>query len=176
MSLIADGASQFEHHIDIIDGQECPFTQAHKRVVVQQNMEQKRFFILAEFPETEDEASKGIFDSESSTGVILNLIEKLGIRQAAHFSFALKSVPPKELPDDHVSCCMFETLKEELNRVSPEVIFCFGMRAFSALERLDVSTKIYLLPTALELKHYPQWRLPVWSKLVHFKQKKHIDS
>lgn len=35
---------------------------------------------------------------------------------------------------------------------------------------------LYVLPTPQELKQFPYWRQPVWSKLAHFKQKKNIDS
>lgn len=195
LSLVADGVSQFPHVKDISLCEKCVRVNTRKRVVVEQNISHKKFFVLAEFPEPEDESSPSVFSKEAATGVILNLLEKLGIADECHQSFALKCVSQKHIPDDHLAFCVLENLRQEFRSVTPKIVLCFGARAFFALSQFvmlpgsfsaqsgsvvftfeNQAIEVYTLPTAQELKQFPHWRAPVWSKLVHFMQKKGIAS
>lgn len=193
-SLIADGVEKFAQAKDIALCKKCPRSKTRKRVVVAQNLTPKNFFVLAEFPESEDEASSSVFSRQSSAGVILNLLEKLGIESDSHQSFALKCFAQNLTPDEHLPMCVIENLLHELRIVKPKILLCFGARAFHALSQFVMpinnvklensrmfefetgSIEVYALPTAQELNQYPHWRTSVWSKLVHFKQKKNIAS
>jgi len=206
MTLVSEGVSQFKVNEEISTCQKCVLSKRRKRVLVNNSQKQKRFFILSEYPDIEDENGSNLFNPHSSSGVILNLINKLGISDNAHYAFALKCVPHEHTPDTGLSTCVRKNLAQELGVVSPSILFCFGMRAFFALSSIDSNLQIqyqnareseydnslktqvfyfnfnktqielYLFPTAQELKLYPKWRSPVWAQLAHFKQKKNIDS
>lgn len=193
-ALIADGVQQFPHAKDIALCKRCVRAEKRRRVIVAQEISPKKFFVLAEFPDADDESGTAVFAKNSNTGVILNLLEKLGIDDQSHHSFALKCFSKNLVPDDHLPICVMENLFHEIQMVKPNVLLCFGARAFHALskfimpaESLKLGNKhtfeytsgsldVYPLPSAQELNQYPNWRLSVWSKLVHFKEKKNIAS
>ncbi len=202
LALIAEGVGHFSAQEDISNCQKCVLSRNRKKVLVAESTIPKSFFILSEYPDIEDESSKELFNAEGSSAIILNLIRKLGIEQDCHFSFSLKCVPHKTTPQMGLNTCITQHLLKEISRVSPKTIFCFGSRTFYALSALDPNLfyqahmpekngdleqskafnftlngetiALYLLPTAQELKQFPQWRAPVWMQLAHFK--KNIDS
>lgn len=193
-ALIADGVQQFPQAKDISRCKRCIRAEKRKRVLVEHNIRPKKFFVLAEFPDAEDELDTTVFSRNSNTSIILNLLEKLEIASDCHHAFALKCFSSNLLPDDQLPLCVIENLGHEIRIVDPQIILCFGTRAFNSLSQFIMPTEsakfetyrvfefetktidVYLLPTAQELKQYPHWRSCVWSKLVHFKQKKNIAS
>ena len=174
----------------------CPLSQTRKKVVVSSEIVKKKFFILSEFPELEDENSqtKFLFSEKSSSGLIVKLLEKLGLLQDCHFSFALKCVPEKGLPKSALSICAKNNLKTELASVNPEIILCFGQRAIFALAQFEPSLlsvdleenssnfklnlentakTVFFLSSSRDLQAFPHWRNQVWKFLEPFKANSH---
>jgi uracil-DNA glycosylase len=210
-SLIADGVEKFplstptslacpEHKqelselscSDISNCSLCPLEQTRKRVVMSKNFIHKRFFILSEFPEQEDELSSSVFSEKSSNGLILKLSEKLKIQNAAHFSFALKCFPERGFPQGALTICSKNNLKRELLEVKPEIILAFGQRALTALMSINKAnveyieennsqvemqfdgflSRVFFLSASRELQLYPHWRAQVWRFLEGLKVNK----
>jgi len=198
-SLIAEGVEKFpKSQFNISNCTLCSLSKNRKKVLVSSKMVHKKFLVLSEFPETEDEASavakpvdEPLFSDRSSSGLILKLIEKLGLFQDCHFSFALKCVPEKGIPQGSLSVCVQNNLKKELQAVNPEVILCFGQKALLALAHFDKSLllaeenslampfefenrqkNVFFLASSRDLQAFPQWRNQVWSCLENFKVKK----
>lgn len=162
----------------------CPLSQSRKKVFVGTKIANKKFFILSEFPQQDEE--KKFFASEE---IIIKLLEKLGIVEQCYFSFAIKCVPERGIPQNALSVCAKNNLRVELEAVNPEVIFCFGHRALAALVCLDpglagvgsaeciksnfgkLQKETYFLPSSRDLQMFPNWRTLVWKFLEHFKVK-----
>ncbi len=175
----------------------CPLSKSRKKVIVSSIKTKKKFFIISEFPESENEKSQSsiLFCEKTSSSVIVKLVEKLGILQDCFFSFALKCVPEKGIPQGSLSLCAQNNLKQELVAVNPEVILCFGRRSLLAVAQFEPnlfsqkylldslsenafsfdlnfensSKKVFFLSSSLDLQTFPHWRAQVWSFLEHFK-------
>ncbi len=175
--------------------QRCPLSQTRKRVLVEPTFLQKRFFILSDFPELADEqnTSSSLYAESSSSGLLIKLMEKLNLLSQCHFSFALKCVPEKGVPQSALSQCALANLKQELEVISPSAILCFGNLSLRALEilseekfsktteenqepiefRLQKSNlqnpiSIYPLSSSRDLNQFPMWRAQVWQALKGF--------
>lgn len=169
----------------------CPLSRSRQKVVVSQSnlMIPKKFFILSDFPQKEDENSDTVFSPQSSTQLLVNLVQRLGVLEHSYFSFSLKCVPEKGIPEHALSLCAQHNLSYELEKVRPEVIFCFGHRSLSALLYLDPSLKseslvenqtysffhfqnsksqLYFLSSSRDLQEFPPWRTQVWNALKCF--------
>lgn len=208
-SLIAEGVEKFPNNPYLISNTDqtthsnqdpystisncslCALAKSRKKVLISSEIVYKKFFILSEFPETEDEQSSTVYSDKSSSGLILKLVEKLGLFQDCHFSFALKCVPEKGIPQGSLSICVQNNLKKELQAVNPEAILCFGQKALLALAHFDKSLllaeenslampfefenrqkSVFFLASSRDLQAFPQWRNQVWSCLENFKVKK----
>lgn len=211
-SLLSEGVSSFPKfsmnldqvnhaHVDsvsvmkneIASCQRCPLAKSRKRVVVSEDIQKKSFFILSDFPRKEDEESDQVFAPGSPSSVLANLVQKLGVLQQSYFSFALKCVPDKGIPQQGISLCATHHLSFELEQVDPQVIFCFGYRALFSLTHLDSKLKdtaccenqdpitfqfknksvmLFFLPSASDLQSFPQWRTQVWRQLERFSTQK----
>lgn len=197
-SLLADGVRAFpkiEKNFNFLENQDinscarCPLSKIRKRVVVSEQIENKKFFVLSDFPQKEDEESAEVFSDKSSVQVLVNLVQKLGISKTTYFSFALKCVPEKGIPDEALSTCAKYNLAFELQQTEPEVIFCFGYRALSALAHLDPNfsvallqenqsqacfhfqntrIQLFFLSSSQDLQNFPHWRAQVWKQLERF--------
>jgi uracil-DNA glycosylase family 4 len=197
-SLLADGVKVFpkvEKKFDFLENQninsctKCPLSKARKRVVVSEQIESKKFFVLSDFPQKEDEDSGEVFSDKSSAQVLINLVQKLGISKTTYFSFALKCVPEKGIPDESLFTCSKHNLAFELQQTEPEVIFCFGYRALAALAYLDPNLassllnenqsqtffhfqnhkiQLFFLSSSQDLQNFPHWRTQVWKQLERF--------
>lgn len=165
----------------------CELAQCRKRVVVATQYEPRDYFVLADFPDVNDEQSSEVFSSSSPLSAIaINLLNKLKIFSQCHFSFALKCVPAKLLPLNALTTCARSNLAPELSQVSPKMILCFGQKAFRALSCLDpllvqepfeentqlrfvfrdnMPIILFFLPSLQDLRDFPQWRKQVWDLL-----------
>lgn len=115
--------------------------------------------------------------------VLERLLQKLGVAEECHRTFAIKCPAPRGIPPTSLrSCNLFLTY--ELEQANPHFILAFGTHAWSAVQKAlglegdfqrcfeepiqkirgGGPTVIYL-PGALELTHTPQWRGHVWSTL-----------
>jgi uracil-DNA glycosylase len=196
-SLLTEGIGKFprtkiENNTQIANCKLCPLSQTRKKVVVSSMISKKKFFILSEFPEIEDESSSQqfLFDEKSSSGIIIKLLEKLGLFQHCYFSFALKCVPTKGIPSNALTLCAQHNLKRELQDVHPDIILCFGYRSLLALSQFDPTLlsipllensslfqfnfentpkKVFFLSNSRDLQAFPHWRKQVWRFLEHLK-------
>lgn len=178
---------------DMFSCQRCALAKSRVRVVASEDIQKKSFFILSDFPRKEDEQSDQVFASGSPSSVLSNLVQKLGISQQSYFSFGLKCVPDKGIPQQGMVLCATHHLSFELEQVDPRVIFCFGHRALFSLAHLDPKLKetalfenqglitfylknkpidLFFLPSAGDLQSFPQWRTQVWKQLERFSTQK----
>ena len=198
LALIAEGAGSFKTQEDVTQCRKCPLSQNRSKVLISTPILPKKFFVLSEYADRQDESSsQELFHPQSSSGIILNLVKKLGIAEQCHFSFALKCVPHKHTPEAGLTTCVTQNLLKEIKEVQPSVLFCFGARIFYALASLDpglfyqaympknevlpsfskefslnlnkYKMTLFLLPTSQELKQFPQWRTSVWEQLERFR-------
>lgn len=177
----------------VIQCQRCSLSMSRKKVMVQNKWLPKKFFVLSEFPESEDEQGQNpnLYSPDSSSGLILKLTEKLNIQNDCHFSFALKCFPEKGIPENALSTCSQHNLKVELECINPEVILCFGPKALLFLAQLiphknmespiengsifslnliagKDAKKVFFLSSSRDLRQFPHWRTQVWKFLQPF--------
>lgn len=161
--------------------------------------ERNPLFVLSDVPSPEDEACEGpLFSAEkSSAAVLCRLLDKLPQGHLAHRSFAQKCFSRKGPLGGDDSVCAREVLSRELARVQPEVVLCFGHRALLGLgegfqaskealaELLAACQKghacefhaawgtvaVVVLPSALELERFPEWRAGVWERLAFLRER-----
>ena len=165
----------------------CSLASKRKRVVVENHIVSKSFFVLSDFPDSFDESFEGVFAPQSPlSSIVLNLLNKLGIIEDCHFSFAIKCVPEKGLPNAVLKTCASQNLSKELVEVKPKCVLCFGHRAFQALGQIDqnlnyfkylentgfaeifiegAQIKVFFLSSIRDLRDYPLWRHDVWNVL-----------
>lgn len=167
----------------------CPLAAKRSNALVANVIEQRKYFILAEFPDTIEDQTNEVFSIKSPfSNLILNLLGKMGILEQSHFSYVIKCCPEKELPENSLKICATNHLIEELKIVSPEYIFCFGYRALKALafstqdplfslninensklEKIrvfDNSIQPYFFSSIRDLHQFPHWRKQVWELLA----------
>ena len=174
-------------HLSISNCTLCPLQEARKRVVVANSFDSKMFFILTDFPDKEDEASNEVYSVNSSlSSIVLNLLNKLEIQPSCHYSFAIKCLTEKGIPDITMETCVKQNLFSEISAVSPKVILCFGYRALHSLFSIDSSLKnhsfsensecsalhignleirLFFLTSIRDLRDFPLWRKQVWNVL-----------
>lgn len=182
---------EMQMQLDIKSCNLCALSKTRDRVVVAPVIEHKEFFVLSDFPHKEDELSQDVFSMQSSSQILLNLVQKLGIAEKSYLSYALKCVPEKGFSGEALSVCVKHNLAFELRQVQPKVIFCFGHRALMGLVQLDpllslsdcfenqgsnafsfANRKIplFFLSSSQDLKNHPLWRSLVWKQLQSFQQ------
>lgn len=160
----------------------CPIAAARKRCVVSQSLDPRPFLALAEFPEASEESAEILFQTEGSpTKLLTRLFARLGIEGHVHKSFASKCVPRKGVTDAMLDACR-GPLEDELRRVDPDIVLCFGARAAHQVARLSGSSlpffgaspsvelsgrtrRVFTFPSARELEAFPEWRAAVWDVL-----------
>lgn len=183
--------SEMQMQLDIKACTLCPLSKTRERVVVAPLIVQKEFFVLSDFPHKEDESSQDVFSMQSSSQILVNLLQKLGIVEKAHLSYALKCVPDKGFSGEALSVCVKQNLAFELRQVQPKVIFCFGHRALMGLAQLDPllplsdcvenqgkktfsfanqKISLFFFSSSQDLRNYPLWRSLVWKQLQSFQQ------
>lgn len=165
----------------------CSLSDKRKRVLVESKMNSKPFFVISDFPDTVDEASDEVFSILSPiSSILLNLLNKLNILNSCHFSFAIKCVPERGLPENAISACSLQNLSQEIFYVEPKIILCFGYRALQSLVLLDknlnssdflensemknmsiggLSIRVFFLSSIRDLRDFPHWRRDVWNVL-----------
>jgi len=165
----------------------CSLSDKRKRVLIETKMISKSFFILSDFPDTIDEASEDVFSIQSPiSSIVLNLLNKLNILKDCHFSFAIKCVPERGLPENAIKTCGLRNLSQEIFQVEPKVILCFGYRALQSLTHLDKNLnssdflensemrnisldglymRVFFLSSIRDLRDFPHWRRDVWNVL-----------
>ena len=198
MDVFANRESKFSEQASssLLHCQLCSLSQTRKKVLVSPEFQKKKFFILSEFPEEGDEnsLSRFLYSEKSSSNLMVKLMEKLGILEQCHFSFAIKCHPEKGIPENSLSLCTQHHLLIELQKVNPEVIFCFGPRSLFALAGLDKSIQpsnliensskfifriqnqtksAFFLSSGRDLQCFPHWRGQVWRFLEQFKLNNH---
>ncbi|WGL59463.1 hypothetical protein QEJ31_13110 [Pigmentibacter sp. JX0631] len=167
----------------------CSLAKSRNHVVVSKVIQPKKYFILADFPDSIEDKSGHIFSEKSPlASLILNLLGKIGIINESYFSYAIKCFPQKALSTDCLNICVQNHLLDELKNVAPEYVFCFGYRAMkglyislkvpfffeninenSKLDKLELSGKSiqpFFLPSIKELYEFPHWRKQVWDLLT----------
>lgn len=171
---------------NIVHCQACPLAKSRARVVVERAFEPKTFFVIADFPDSEDESESALFEGKGAESMLLhNLLEKLGITKQTHRSFAIKCVPASGIPPDTLQRCSTH-LSEEIRAVNPQVLLLFGSRAQTALKHAasllpdspapeagvwgegTVSggqRRIFTLPSFRELAAFREWRSATWAVL-----------
>ncbi len=127
----------------IFSCQLCSLSLNRKHVVTSKTLVHKNYFVLAEFPQEQDEhdfqllfqkESQPILFSQSSLShIALRLLERLGIAKDCHTSFAIKCRPEKGIPKNSLETCASNHLAFELNAVKANIYLCFGSRALDAL-------------------------------------------
>lgn len=165
----------------------CPLANTRQRVVFEPVSRTKPCFILSDFPHVLEESTQEgpLFAEKSPAGLVVKLVEKLGILAHCHFSFAIKCVPKNGIPVQTIPQCSAH-LAAELQAVQPRVLLCFGHRALQALACLDSSIKVdnlgenqssflwnalglqfkvFFLSSPSDLSAFPLWRASVWSFL-----------
>jgi len=159
------------------------------RVAQPQPWVRREVFALADVPSPDE--SEGLpFTSEKAPSQVLGrLLDRLAAARDAHRSFAVKCASRKGCGFEAVSCAR-DALAPELAVVSPSCLLCFGARAAQgaslALRSLGVpaedcdllpaddvrvvapwgAVRVLVLPSALELDRYPEWRAGVWERLA----------
>ncbi len=171
----------------------CSLYEDRKRVVVANSFASKTYFVLSDFPEKEDELSSEVYSLCSPlSSIAINLLSKLEIQTFCHYSFALKCLPIKGLPESSLEICASQNLASELSTVKPTIILCFGYRALQSLLILDSSLKnhqftentecpsfrvgtltirLFFLSSIRDLRDFPQWRRQVWNVLFPLTKK-----
>lgn len=136
--LPSTNSSEFARSVtlkeDIEHCKKCSLSQTRRRVVCAPIV-QKRFFVLADFPEPAEEIlDAGPFEApEAANNLLQRLFQRLGIWQDVFPSFAVKCFPKNNLPANSLEACL-PNISSELSGVSPEIILCFGSRAARCLE------------------------------------------
>lgn len=169
--------------VDIANCQRCELAQTRKKVVVARELIPKKYFLLCDFPEKEEEEGE-FFAPEH---LVVKLAERLGILSECHFSFALKCVSEKGYGPNSFLQCAQHNLAYELERTQCETILCFGHRALSALAHLEPSLlavppienssclqfqfrsktiKVFFLSGHRDLTKYTSWRQAAWQALA----------
>ena len=93
------------------------------------------------------------------------------------------------MPQNSLSVCAVSNLKEELNFIQPNFIFCFGQKALKSLAFLEdkisimsltenfsqfkfslpsKTSEVFLLSSSQEMQLFPVWRSQVWQALKQF--------
>ncbi len=193
MPTIASDSSESQNKLSIQQRiqqcQLCPLAFKRNNALVAQVIEQRKFFILAEFPDTIEDQSAEVFSTKSTySNLILNLLGKMGILEQSYFSYSIKCSPEKELPENSLKTCATNHLIAELKLVAPEYIFCFGYRALKAfmlcvqepvselkynensvLDKMRIFDKPlqpYFFSSIRDLHQFPHWRKQVWELLA----------
>jgi hypothetical protein len=146
-------------------------------------------FALADLPSPEDVEGLPFSSEKAPSQVLGRLLERLPGARDAHRAFAVKCASRKGCGLE-ASACAREALAPELASVGPSCLLCFGARAAQgamlALRTLGVAPescdlvahddlafsapwgpmRVLVLPSALELDRYPDWRSGVWEKLA----------
>jgi uracil-DNA glycosylase len=177
-----------DYSCSVISGcKSCSLQEARKQVVVANSFVSKMYFVLSDFPDKEDEASNEVYSVRSSlSSITINLLSKLEIQSSCHYSFAIKCLPERGLPENSLDICATQNLSVEILTVMPRVILCFGYRALQSLLTLDSSLRshqfienvespafriknleirLFFLSSIRDLRDFPHWRKQVWNIL-----------
>ena len=172
----------------IVNCRGCSLSESRKRVVVEKSFDTKHYFVLSDFPDSQDVSSDDVYSAKSPlSSIAINLLNKLELQSNCYYSFAIKCLPEKELPEASLKTCALQKLSSEILAVAPQVILCFGYRALQALMCLDTSLKnshfienseisqicienhkirLFFLSSIRDLRDFPHWRKQVWKVLA----------
>lgn len=134
-------------------------------------MEPGPILVVLEFPAFGPDAEHDLAATEGANHLIDRLLKKAGLRGGCAFSYALRGVP-REMPrSENINVCADRWLARELAARRPEVVLCFGARALLGVQRALRSAappqepRLMALPSAHELKIFPEWRQAVWHEV-----------
>jgi uracil-DNA glycosylase len=166
--------------------EKCPLKSSRTQLVAEPSFSPRKYMALLDFPDAAEQDSPELFRNEKlASHIAMRLLMRLGIQEQTHKSFALKCVPKNGIPNGALKSC-HDPLQFELERVAPQVLFCFGLRALLSLATLygfqleqsveigelihtKLPFRVFCLPSVRELESFPEWRAAVWHALQEFR-------
>lgn len=148
----------------------------------------KPFVFILDFPAQTEELAANLetqFPETSPLFLVRRLAERLGVLPHTEIVYAIKKYAGKTLPNDALVTSQPD-FKSDILRFNPQILICFGARAFSALNRLtgykippveheciDLGLvfvegrqrRVVVVPNVRELQAFPEWRASVWQVL-----------
>lgn len=148
----------------------------------------KPFVFILDFPTNSDELAANLettFPEASPLFLLRRLAERLGVLPQTEVVYAIKNHAGKTLPNDALLASQAD-FKSDILHFNPQILICFGARAFTALNRLtgykippveheciDLGPisieghlrRVVVVPNVRELQAFPEWRASVWQVL-----------
>ncbi|KAB8032165.1 hypothetical protein [Fluviispira multicolorata] len=162
----------------------------NENIILSLGKSDKKFLILSDFPIHEENISEGFLSIiANNKGLIVNLLEKLGIIDDAYFAYTLSNYIPSPLISNTLSEHVNPKLYETVIKLKPHAIFCFGHRSLLSLSTISRSpiavplnenqelslfqyensvARLFYLSSIKDLLSFPIWRKQVWQVLHTF--------